>query len=86
MIERSVEISFEFDGKNYPAFDGETIAAALLRSNVLNIRNAPSGSPRGIFCVMGACQECVVEIDGIKVEACRTSVADGLIIKRAHDV
>ena len=37
MIERSVEISFEFDGKNYPAFDGETIAAALLRSNVLNI-------------------------------------------------
>ena len=83
MIECSAEISFEFDGEIYPAFDGETIAVALLRAGELNIRTAPSGAPRGLFCVMGACQECVVEVDGIKVEACRTETSDGLIIKRA---
>ena len=86
MIVRSAEISFEFDGEDYPAFDGETIAAALLRAGILNIRSAPSGAPRGLFCVMGACQECVVEVDGKKVEACRTVVSEGLKIKRVSYV
>lgn len=86
MIKRSAEISFEFDGETYPAFDGETIGSALLRAGVLNIRNAPSGAPRGMFCLMGACQECVVEVAGKKVEACRTEISDGLKIKRAKYV
>ena len=87
MIERSEEISFEFDGKCYPGHAGESIAAALLRAGVTNLRDAPnSNTPRGMFCVMGACQECVVEIAGRKVEACRTEITDGLKIVRAANV
>jgi ferredoxin len=66
MIRRAAEITFQFDGDEFTAFDGETISAALLRSGQKNIRSAPTGAPRGMFCGMGVCQECVVEVDGKK--------------------
>lgn len=83
MIKRTAEITFQFDGEKITAFDGETISAALLRSGQKNIRTAPSGSSRGMFCGMGICQECVVEVDGKKIESCRTIVTDGLIVRKA---
>lgn len=86
-IERTREVLFEFDGVKYTGFEGESIAAALLRVGIIHIRNAPNtGAPRGIFCVMGVCQECVVEIDGKKLEACRTSVTEGLVVSKASYV
>jgi predicted molibdopterin-dependent oxidoreductase YjgC len=36
-----------------------------------------------MFCGMGVCQECVVEVDGKKTEACRTKVKAGLIVRKA---
>ena len=36
----------------------------------------------GMFCAMGVCQECVLLIDGQRREACRTSVAEGLEVRR----
>ena len=83
MIKRAAEITFQFDGDEFTAFDGETISVALLRSGQKNIRSAPTGAPRGMFCGMGVCQECVVEVDGKKTEACRTKVKDGLIVRKA---
>ena len=86
-ILRTVEISFEFDGVTVCGHVGETVAAALLRAGITHLRNAPnSGTPRGMFCIMGACQECVIEIDGHKAEACRTVVSEGLVIRRAANV
>ncbi len=81
-IERTKEISFHFDGVEVAGFVGETIAAALLRVNISNLRNAPNGGDRGMFCVMGVCQECVVKVDGKIVEACRTEISDGLNVER----
>lgn len=87
MIVRTEEILFEFDGETYNGFAGESIAAALLRVGVTHLRDAPkSQTPRGMFCVMGVCQECVVEINQRRVEACRTKVSNGLKIKRASNV
>lgn len=83
MIERSVDITFQFEGEEYSGFEGETISAALLRAGVMNIRTSPTGAPRGIFCGMGICQECVVEVQGKKVESCRAVLTDGLKVKRA---
>lgn len=86
-IERTKEVKFEFDGEEVQGFDGESIAVALLRAERIYLRDAPnSKTPRGMFCNMGICQECVVEIDGRKKEACRTSVSDGLIVKRVVNV
>ncbi len=82
-IERTKEISFQFDGVMINGYEGESIAAALLRAGITAIRNAPNTkTPRGMFCVMGVCQECVVSIDGKTREACRTTVSDGLIVER----
>jgi predicted molibdopterin-dependent oxidoreductase YjgC len=33
---------------------------------------------------MGACQECVVEVDGSLMEACRTPVRDGMVVTQAE--
>ncbi len=85
-IERSELITFQFDHNSVAAHEGESIAVALLRAGITHIRNAPSGTARGMFCAIGVCQECVVMVGGKRVEACRTTVSDGLIVKRVGNV
>ncbi len=85
-IQRAELISFQFDKETFTAHAGETIAAALLRAGITHIRNAPGGTPRGMFCAMGVCQECVVMVDGKRVEACRAPAKEGLIVQRVSNV
>lgn len=74
-----------FDGKTYRLAKGANLAAALLAAGVRGFRTTPvSGAPRGPFCMMGACYDCLVEIDGITVQACMTTVTRGLKVARAH--
>ena len=72
-------ISFQFDGRRIEALEGETIAAALSAAGITTFRHTPSGAPRGLFCGMGACFDCVVTVDGrIGQRACLTQAADGM--------
>lgn len=84
-IERATaDVSFSFEGETIVAFEGETIAAALTAAGKLDLREAHGGTGRGIFCGMGSCQECLVEIDGRGSQrACMTKVAAGLDVRRA---
>ena len=76
-------VTFSFDGAEILAPAGTTIAAALLASGRKELRSTPvSGSPRGPFCMMGACFECLVQIDGETVQACMTPVSAGLEVSR----
>ena len=69
------------DGQPLSAFEGESVAAALLAAGVLYLRSSSRlGQPRGVFCAMGVCQECVVEVDGRTVPACLTPIRDGMEI------
>lgn len=78
-------LSFRFDGKTITCAPGHTVASALLAAQVTSLRNTPvSGAPRAPFCMMGACFDCLVEIDGATRQACMTPVADGLEVRRAH--
>src|ERR1700742_1359800 len=63
---------------------GCSVAAALLAAGVSRFRATPvSGAPRGPFCMMGACFECLVEIDGrSNVQTCMTPVRDGMQVRR----
>jgi predicted molibdopterin-dependent oxidoreductase YjgC len=71
-----------FDGRPLDLPAGMTLAAALLAAGVGVLRATPvSGAPRGPFCMMGACFDCLVEIDGIRVQACMTEVREGLAIR-----
>ena len=76
-------VHLQFDGEAMTAFDGDNLAAALLRAGKVEFRTAAKNDPRGPYCMMGVCFECLVEIDGIgHQQACLLSVKNGMIIKR----
>jgi len=77
---RGRQVTLRFEGTEIIAFEGETIAAALIASGILATRISPAGHARGPFCFMGSCQECAVRVDGRKVLACATPVAEGLAV------
>ena len=80
---RGTPITFTFDGQSIEAFEGETIAAALLASGVRTLRETNlKGEPRGLFCNMGICFDCLVEVNGnANPRACQHPVTAGLKIK-----
>ena len=77
-------IKIEFDGKIIEAVEGDTVAGAIMAAGISDFRDAPvSGAPRGPYCMMGICFECLVEVDGIgHQQACLLSVKNGMTIKR----
>ena len=75
--------SLDFEGVAVPARAGESVAAALAAHGVKGWRTTRSGAQRGLFCGMGVCQDCVVEIDGVPGRrACMTSVDRPMTVRR----
>lgn len=74
-------IQFTFEGETIVGFVGDTIGAALWAAGKKVLRLSPNaGAPRGMFCAMGSCQECVVSVNGVVRTACSTPIAPGLIV------
>lgn len=74
-------LTLHFEGRPVPARDGETVAAALSAAGHLAFRATSQGAPRGLWCGMGACFDCIVTIDGRPGQrACMTKAADGMRI------
>jgi glycine/D-amino acid oxidase-like deaminating enzyme len=72
-------VRFRFDGTEIEALSGETLFAALAAADIVTVRQARSGAPRGPFCGMGACFDCLVTVDGRPNQrACLTKVAAGM--------
>lgn len=71
------------DGKEIPAKTGEPIAAALLAAGIRKFRFTPKeGKPRGIFCGIGRCTDCVMTVDGQpNVRTCITPVRNGMVVE-----
>ncbi|HLU39409.1 MAG TPA: (2Fe-2S)-binding protein [Planctomycetota bacterium] len=67
---RGARVTLVFDGREYKAFEGETVAMALWAAGVRGIRTSAAGVPRGMLCAMGVCYECLVDVDGRPVRAC----------------
>ena len=69
-------VAIDFEGRIVEGRRGETLAAALTAAGIRDLRLTQSEQPRGIFCGMGVCQECLVEIDGrANQRACMTKLA-----------
>jgi len=82
-LEETARVEVSLDGAPLDLPDGANLAAALLAAGVEVFRRTPvSGAPRGPFCMMGACFDCLVEIDGVVRQACMIEVAEGLQITR----
>lgn len=69
-----------WNGAPIPAREGESLAAALLAAGIAHFRDtAVSGSARGPLCLMGACFDCLVEVEGVaNRQACLVPVTPGL--------
>src|SRR5687768_6551992 len=79
-------VTFSFDGRPIDGYAGEPIGAALLAAGVRVFRTMPrSGEPRGGYCWMGRCADCLVVVDGVpNARACVTPVRDGLAVQTQH--
>ena len=67
-----------FDGKSLSALEGETISATLHAHGIQAFRSTRKNHPRGLYCGMGACFDCVVTVDGRPgVRACMEKVRHG---------
>ncbi|WP_282605232.1 (2Fe-2S)-binding protein [Pelagibius sp. Alg239-R121] len=82
-VDRSI-VKIFFDGQLIEAYEGDSVAAALLSTGMKSIRDtAVTATPRGPFCMMGVCFDCLVEIDGLpNRQACMIQVYDGMVVER----
>ena len=85
-LEDGARVRVSFDGRPLDLPEGANLAAALLAAGVPVFRRTPiSGAPRAPFCMMGACFDCLVEIDGTVRQACMLEVAEGMEIASPHE-
>ncbi len=77
------KVTLYFDGEPVEAFEGEPIAVALMAAGhrVLRYTKKHHG-PRGIFCALGRCTDCMMIVDGQpNVRTCITPVRDGMSVE-----
>ena len=75
-------VEIEIDGKTYKVPKGELLAVSLFSNNIRILRRSPKlKEHRGFFCMMGSCQECVVEVDGSILPSCQKNVESGMKIR-----
>ncbi|MGI9420286.1 MAG: 2Fe-2S iron-sulfur cluster-binding protein, partial [Geminicoccaceae bacterium] len=76
------EIAFTFDGREIRTRAGLSLAAALTEAGIRTFREGPNEAPRGLFCGMGVCQDCLVEVNGCpNRRACMTKAEAGLTVR-----
>lgn len=64
--------------------EGMNLAAALLAMGEIISRISPSTQkPCSPHCLMGVCHECLMEIDGVMRQACKTTIRKGMKINRS---
>ena len=74
------EIALVVDGTKITAYEGEMIATALVAAGYKAFRyTSKKGEPRGVFCAIGRCTDCVMEVNGRpNVRTCVTPVEEGM--------
>jgi hypothetical protein len=81
-VSRGPGISFLVDGQTVEAFAGESVAAAMYACGWRELRQSPRAKlPRGLFCLMGSCQECLVWAGDKKLPSCQVMVTAGLVVE-----
>ncbi|MYE88191.1 FAD-dependent oxidoreductase [Candidatus Poribacteria bacterium] len=87
VIDRNTTIRFTFNGVEYTAHPGDTVASALTAAGVKVLsRSFKYHRPRGLLCCSGHCPNCLVQIgDEPNVRACTRPVEAGMDV-RAQNV
>ena len=76
-------ITLSFDGRPLTALTGDSVAAALTRAGIRSWRTTRhTGRPRGLFCGIGVCYDCLLTIDGsANQRACLVPAVDGMELR-----
>jgi hypothetical protein len=81
-VVRGKKVTINLDGESVAAFEGESVAAVMMVENKVAMRTTTENQPRGVFCGMGVCFDCLVVVDGVpNTRACMTWVKEGMQIK-----
>jgi len=72
-----------FRGAEVPAQPGQSVGAALVAAGILDWRTTRKhGRPRGLFCGIGVCFDCLVVVNGVAGQrACLVEVRDGDVVQ-----
>lgn len=81
-FEQGKMVPFTFEGQTLEGIEGEPIAAALHANGVRELRDH-KGRPRGLFCAIGNCSSCLMEVNGIpNVRVCTEPLKEGMVVKK----
>lgn len=86
--EKGKLVKFTYDGQEIEGCEGEPIAAALKAAGVMVHRyTKKEHKPRGIFCAIGRCTDCVMIVNGKpNIRTCVTPLEEGMEIKTQYGV
>lgn len=86
--EKGRPVKFTFDGKTLEGYEGEPIAVALKANGVMVHRYTKKGhQPRGIFCAIGRCTDCVMVVNGEpNIRTCITPLKEGMKVETQYGV
>ena len=87
-LEQRRKVKFTFDGKEAEGYEGEPVAAALRDMGVMVHRyTSRQHRPRGIFCAIGRCTDCVMIVDGRpNIRTCVTPLKEGMVVETQYGI
>lgn len=86
--EKGRPVTFSYNGQPLQGYEGEPIAAALKAAGIVIHRYTTKyHKPRGVFCAIGRCTDCVMVVDGKpNVRTCITPVREGIAVQTQYGV
>ena len=81
-------VTFTYNGQTLEGYEGEPIATALKANGVMAHRyTAKTHEPRGVFCAIGRCTDCVMIVDDMpNVRTCITPLEEGMKVETQYGV
>lgn len=79
-------VTVTLDGKEVTGTAGQSIAAVFLASGRVSWRRTAVGDrPRGVFCGIGVCFDCLAVVNGLSdVRTCQRRAVDGDVVETQH--
>ena len=86
LIDRSRPITFRFNGRSIPGYQGDTLASALYAAGITIFgRSFKYHRPRGLLCVSGQCPNCMMNVDGApNVRTCARPATEGTAVRHQN--
>ena len=86
VIDRGQIISFQFEGRTFQGYWGDTVGSALSASGVeIFSRSFKYHRPRGLLCVSGKCPNCLMNVNGVpNVRVCTERLRPGDRVASQH--